>query len=250
MFPHVNIPAPNPDDLANAGAVGTGVVAGGGLLALLTMLLSRTDGHDVQSVQCGRRRASTGRHRRSLRFRSNAGQRPASTGMAAYVASPAGGLGHRAARGGSGTNSDSVTSQRIWDSMGWLRSLKPLTGSVPRDVIEANTACTLRAVGADNLHSQPLLVPSRTGFDLAATSASGEFLMSRQRLRAQDTAYLVQAAEGSAAGDSKRNRRGGLVEHNTFITAEADPGTHRELTQMGDAVYQILRLALTQVEPT
>jgi len=38
MFPHVNIPAPNPDDLANAGAVGTGVVAGGGLLALLTML--------------------------------------------------------------------------------------------------------------------------------------------------------------------------------------------------------------------
>jgi len=136
-----------------------------------------------------------------------------------------------------------------WDGCGVL-NLFAFTGSVPRDVIEANTACTLRAVSADNLHSQPLLVPSRPGFDVAATSASGEFLMSGQRLRAQYTAYLLQAEEGSAAGDSKRNRRGGLVEHNAFITAEADPGTHRELTQMGDAVYEALKLALTQVKPT
>lgn len=39
MFPHVDLPAPNPADLENAGATGTGVVAGGGLLALLYMLL-------------------------------------------------------------------------------------------------------------------------------------------------------------------------------------------------------------------
>jgi hypothetical protein len=38
-LPHVNIPAPNPADLENAGAAGTGVVAGGGLLALLYMLV-------------------------------------------------------------------------------------------------------------------------------------------------------------------------------------------------------------------
>jgi hypothetical protein len=38
IFPHVDIPAPNPGDLEGAGATGTGIVAGGGLLALLTML--------------------------------------------------------------------------------------------------------------------------------------------------------------------------------------------------------------------
>jgi hypothetical protein len=38
IFPHVDIPAPSPSDLENAGATGTGVVAGGGLLALLSML--------------------------------------------------------------------------------------------------------------------------------------------------------------------------------------------------------------------
>jgi len=38
MFPHINIPTPNPEDMENAGAAGTGVVAGGGLLALLYMI--------------------------------------------------------------------------------------------------------------------------------------------------------------------------------------------------------------------
>lgn len=38
VFPDVHIDAPNPQDLENAGATGTGVVAGGGLLALLYMI--------------------------------------------------------------------------------------------------------------------------------------------------------------------------------------------------------------------
>lgn len=38
FFPDFDIPAPNPGDLEGAGATGTGIVAGGGLLALLTML--------------------------------------------------------------------------------------------------------------------------------------------------------------------------------------------------------------------
>jgi len=143
-------------------------------------------------------------------------------------------------RSGSGT---------AWDGCGVL-NLFAFTGPVPSEVIEANIACTLRAVSAGSLHSQPLFMPSRPGLDVTAALASGEFLMSGHRLRAQYTAYLVQPEEGDAAGDSKRSRRGGLVEHNTFITAEADPGTHRELTKMGDAVYEALKLALTQVEPT
>jgi len=38
LFPNVHIDAPNPHDLENAGAAGTGAVAGGGLLALLYMI--------------------------------------------------------------------------------------------------------------------------------------------------------------------------------------------------------------------
>lgn len=38
VFPDVHIDVPNPQDLENAGAAGTGVVAGGGLLALLYMI--------------------------------------------------------------------------------------------------------------------------------------------------------------------------------------------------------------------
>lgn len=38
MLPGFHIDAPNPQDLENAGATGTGVVAGGGLLALLYMI--------------------------------------------------------------------------------------------------------------------------------------------------------------------------------------------------------------------
>jgi hypothetical protein len=41
MFPHIDLPAPNPHDLENAGATGTGVVAGGGLLALIYMLFAQ-----------------------------------------------------------------------------------------------------------------------------------------------------------------------------------------------------------------
>jgi hypothetical protein len=38
IFPNVDIPAPDPGDLEGAGAAGTGIVAGGGLVALLTTL--------------------------------------------------------------------------------------------------------------------------------------------------------------------------------------------------------------------
>lgn len=38
-LPRIDIPAPTPEDMANAGATGTGIVAGGGLLAMLYMLL-------------------------------------------------------------------------------------------------------------------------------------------------------------------------------------------------------------------
>lgn len=37
-MPRIDIPAPNPQDMANAGATGTGIVTGGGLLALLYLL--------------------------------------------------------------------------------------------------------------------------------------------------------------------------------------------------------------------
>jgi len=131
-----------------------------------------------------------------------------------------------------------------WDGCGIL-NLYAFTGSVPREVIEAEIACTLRGIGADNTYSQPCFITSRPGLNVTAASAGGEFLMSGHRARAQYTAYLVQAGKGTEGEGSKRSCRGGLVEHNTFITAEAHPKTHQEVIDMNDEIYAALRTALT-----
>lgn len=131
-----------------------------------------------------------------------------------------------------------------WDACGVL-NVYAFTGSVPREVIEAEIACTLRGIGANNTDSQPRFIPSRPGLDVTAASAGGEFVMGGHRVRAQYTAYLVQAKTGAEVVESKRIRRGGLVEHNTFITAQAEPKTHREQVELDDSIYAALRTALT-----
>lgn len=132
-------------------------------------------------------------------------------------------------------------SDTAWDGCGVL-NLYAFTGSVPRQVIEADIASTLRIVNADNSYSQPLFVPSRRGLHVTAASAAGGFAVGGHQLRAQYTAYLV---EGEVDGDHEEGLRGGLVEHNIFIAAEADARTHRELIDMDDDVYTALRLAVS-----
>lgn len=136
------------------------------------------------------------------------------------------------------------TSGTAWDGCGIL-NLYAFAGPVPCEVIEAEVACTLRGIGADNMYSRPCVIPSRPGLNVTAASAGGEFVMSGRRVRAQYTAYLVQAGEGTESEGSKRSCRGGLIEYNTFITAEAHPETHREVIEMNDEIHAALITALT-----
>lgn len=115
-------------------------------------------------------------------------------------------------------------------------------GSVPPEVVHADTACTLHAVGADNITTQLLFVPP--GLDVTAALATGEFTMGGKHVWGQYTAYLAQEpAVAVARGDEQRRV---LLEHNTFVTAEARPRLQREVLQTGDAFYQALISALGQ----
>jgi hypothetical protein len=118
------------------------------------------------------------------------------------------------------------------------------TGSLPREVVHANTACTLQGVGADNITTELLFVPP----DLNATAAvaTGEFSMGGKGVWARYTAFLAQEPAGSLARGDRQNQRGVLVEHNSFVTAEALPRLQRELLQTGDAFCQALISALRQ----
>ena len=118
------------------------------------------------------------------------------------------------------------------------------TGSVPREVVHANAACTLHAVGADNISTQLQFVPP--GLDATAALATGEFVMGGKRVWGQYTAYLAQEPAGAVARGHEQGQRGVLVEHNTFVTAEARPRLQREILQTGDAFYQALISALRQ----
>jgi hypothetical protein len=116
------------------------------------------------------------------------------------------------------------------------------TGSLPHDVVPANAACTLQAVGADNISTHPLSMPPSP--KASAALASGEFTLGGRRVWAQYTAYLAQGTVDSVARDHEQRQHGRLVEHNTFVTAEARPRLHRDILQMGDSLYQALISAL------
>lgn len=118
------------------------------------------------------------------------------------------------------------------------------TGSLPREVVHANAACTLHAVGADNIATHPLFVPP--DLDATAALASGEFALGGKRVWAQYTAYLVQELADAVTRGRGHGHRGVLLEHNTFVTAEAVPKLQREIVQMGNAVQQTLFSALSQ----
>lgn len=113
-------------------------------------------------------------------------------------------------------------------------------GSVPPEVVHADTACTLHAVGADNISTQLLFVPP--GLDVTAALATGEFIMGGKHVWAQYAAYLAQEPAGAAGrGDEQR---GVLLEYNTFVTAEARPRLQSEVLQTGDAFHEELISAL------
>lgn len=134
-------------------------------------------------------------------------------------------------------------SDSSWDGCEVI-NLFAFTGSLPHEVVHDNAASTLRALGADSVDSYPLFVPS--ALDATGALASGVFTLGGQRVWAQYTAYLVQEPAGSAAHSHGHRTRGALVEHNTFVTAEARPRLRREIIQMGDAVYEALISALRQ----
>jgi hypothetical protein len=130
-----------------------------------------------------------------------------------------------------------------WDGCDVI-NLFVFTGSLPHEVVSANAACTLHGVGADNISTQPISMPP--DLDATAALASGEFAMGEQRVWARYTAYLGQRPAGSVAHEQGLRQRGVLVEHNTFVTAEARPSLHSEILQMGGAVNQALISALRQ----
>jgi hypothetical protein len=128
-----------------------------------------------------------------------------------------------------------------WDGCEVI-NLFAFPGSLPYEVVPANAACTLDAVRADNISTHSLFVPP--GLDATAARASGEFKMGGKRVWAQYTAYLAEEPVGSVARGHEQSKRGVLVEHNTFVTAEARPRLHHEILQMGDALDQALISAL------
>ena len=123
-------------------------------------------------------------------------------------------------------------------------NLFEFTGSLPLEVVPANAACTLHAVGADDIATRPLFVPP--DLDATAALASGEFAMGGKRVWAQYTAYLAQEPADAATRGRGHRHRGMLLEHNTFITVDSVPKLHREIVQMGYDIQQTLISALSQ----
>ncbi|NVN50292.1 hypothetical protein HLY00_1459 [Mycolicibacterium hippocampi] len=103
-------------------------------------------------------------------------------------------------------------------------------------------ACTLQAIEADNIAIEPLSLPSSPGYDVSAALAVGNFAMNKRRVRGRYSAYLVQ--EAGDIGIRGQIRRGALVEHHTFVTAEADHRVHLELVGMVRDLSEALQSAL------
>jgi hypothetical protein len=118
------------------------------------------------------------------------------------------------------------------------------TGLVPPEVVQAETACSLQGVGADNVSTELLFVPP--GLNAIAAVATGEFSMGGKRVWARYSAFLAQEPPSPVARGDQPGRRGMLVEHNTFVTGESLPRLQRELLQTGDAFYQAIIAALTE----
>ena len=93
------------------------------------------------------------------------------------------------------------------------------------------------------MSTHPLFVPP--GLDAAAALASGEFALSGKRVWARYTAYLAQRPAGAVARGHEEGQRGVLIEHNTFVTAEALPRLQPEVLQTADATYKALISALS-----
>ena len=131
-----------------------------------------------------------------------------------------------------------------WDCCAIL-NLYAFTGSVPSEVIEAETASTLRAISANFRGSWLVAVPARDGLHVDAASAAGEFLLGGRKLHGQYTAYLVQTEHAAASNHHNAAPvRGALIEHNIFSAVHTDTRTRRELTDMDDAVLTALRRAV------
>ncbi len=128
-----------------------------------------------------------------------------------------------------------------WDGCEVI-NLFAFTGLLSREVVHADIACTLNAVGAHNISTHPLFVPP--GLDATAALASGEFALRGKRVWARYTAYLAQRPASSVARGHEEGQRGVLVEHNTFVTAEALPRLQPEVLKTGDATYKALISAL------
>ena len=96
--------------------------------------------------------------------------------------------------------------------------------------------------GSFSVSRYPLFVPP--GLDAAAALANGEFVLGGKRVWARYTAYLAQRPASSVARGHEEGHLGVLVEHNTFVTAEALPRLQPEVLQTGDATFKALISAL------
>lgn len=132
---------------------------------------------------------------------------------------------------------------------GWggcaVLNLYAFSGRVPTEIVQAETASTLRAIGEIHEDSRPITVPARDGLHVAAASAVGEFALGGRRLHCRYTAYLVQTQDEAAAIPlGSETSRGALVEHNIFVADDTDDRMRRELTDMDDAVLAAIRTAV------
>lgn len=133
------------------------------------------------------------------------------------------------------------SSSLSWDGCE-IVNLFAFTGSLPHEFVHANVVCTLQAIEADNIAIEPLSLPSSPGYDVSAALAVGNFAMNKRRVRGRYSAYLVQ--EAGDIGIRGQIRRGALVEHHTFVTAEADHRVHLELVGMVRDLSEALQSAL------
>ena len=127
-----------------------------------------------------------------------------------------------------------------------ILNIYALTGRVPTEVIEAEAASTLRAIGEAYLGSRPIAIPARDGLQVTAASAVGEFALGGRRLQGQYTAYLVQTEdEATAMFRGRETARGALVEHNVFLADHTNTRMQHELIDMDYAVLNAVRAAVS-----
>lgn len=118
-----------------------------------------------------------------------------------------------------------------WDGCETINLFR-FSGSVPDTVIQGNADRTLRDLGARNVISE--IVPMPSAARLRAVRSRGTFSLGGRHVWARCTNYVYESGPDASSGS------GGLVEHNILIAADYRTRLDHDMRQLTRAVHDAL----------